>query len=575
MEGTAFLLNLVGSVALLLWGVRMVRTGMTRAFGPSLRRVLAGSTRNAASAFATGLGITVLLQSSTATALIVSSFAQRALITGAVALAIMLGADVGSALVAQIFTLRLDWLGPLLLAGGVFTFVGSKNDRVRVVARIFIGLGLMFLALRLLGQAAAPLRDSAFVMAALNGLASEPVLGFLVAALLTWLAHSSLAVVLFVMALAAAGTVGPVLALAMAVGANVGGALAPYLAQSGAPPAARRVPLGNLLMRLVGAVAVLALIEPAQRWLGRVEADPARFVVNAHLAFNLAVALVFLPLVGAVAALTKRLKPDDKVSEDPGRPRYLDPAILDTPSLALAAAARETLHLGDRVADMLERSMAVFEKNDAKLAREIELADNAVDALHEAIKLYLIQVSRTEMQEEESRRYIDVLTFTTNLEHVGDIIDKNLMELANKKIRNRLAFSAEGLAELRSFHGRVTENLKLAMNVFMARDLAMAKRLLAEKSIVRQAEFTLAEKHYARLREGRPESIETSAIHLDIVRDLKRINGHLTSAAYPILEAAGLLGATRLVESAAGAAPASEAAAPAATAPAAAPAKPA
>jgi phosphate:Na+ symporter len=566
MEGTAFLLNLVGSVALLLWAVRMVRTGMTRAFGASLRRVLAGSTRNAGAAFATGLGVTVLLQSSTATSLIVSSFAQRALITGGVALAIVLGADVGSALVAQIFTLRIEWLGPVLLAGGVFAFVGSKSDRVRVIARIFIGLGLMFLALRLLGQSAAPLRDSAFLMAALNGLAGEPLLAFLIAGVLTWLAHSSLAVVLFVMALAAAGTVTPALALAMVVGANVGGALAPYLDQSTAPPAARRVPLGNLLMRLVGAVAVLAALAPAARWISFVEADPARFVVNAHLAFNVAVAVVFLPLTGAVAALCRRLKPDDKVAEEPGKPRYLDPGILDTPSLALAAAARETLHLGDRVAEMLERSMTVFDKNDAKLLREIEEADNAVDALHEAIKLYLIQVSRTEMQEEESRRYVDVLTFNTNLEHVGDIIDKNLMELASKKIRNRLAFSAEGLAELRSFHGRVMDNLKLAMNVFMARDLAMAKRLLAEKSIVRQAEFQLAEKHYARLREGRPESIETSAIHLDIVRDLKRINGHLTSAAYPILEAAGLLGATRLVEASPNGQPASEPAAPVASA---------
>jgi len=207
---------------------------------------------------------------------------------------------------------------------------------------------------------------------------------------------------------------------------------------------------------------------------------------------------------------------------------------------------RETLAMGDIVLDMLKRALAAIEGNDMKAVKDVEKADNDVDALHEAIKLYLIRASKADMGQDDSRRYVEVLTFTTNLEHIGDIIDKNLMELAAKKIKKRYAFSPEGSAELRIFHGRVVDHMRLALNVFATRDVVLARRLLREKTTLRTAEFEATDKHFARLKEGRAQSIETSSIHLDIVRDLKRINSHLTSVAYPILEAAGELAQSRL-----------------------------
>jgi len=268
--------------------------------------------------------------------------------------------------------------------------------------------------------------------------------------------------------------------------------------------------------------------------------------VNFHTAFSVLAAIIFLPLIDPLAALCRRLLPTRPQPDDPGKARHLDANVLDTPAEALACAARETLNLGDRVADMLRQTIEVFEKNDQRAARAIEQADNVVDKLYEAIKLYLIQVSRNELSEEEGQRYIEILSFTTNLEHIGDIIDKNLMELATKKIKKRYMFSSEGMAELKAIHTHVLENVRLALNVFTTRDLSLARRLVAEKTSMREVETKAAESHYARLREGRPESMETSSIHLDVIRDLKRINGHLTSVAYPILEAAGELANTRL-----------------------------
>jgi len=546
MHGVETVLNVLGSVALLLWGVRMVRTGLTRAFGAALRRAIAACSRNRFTAFLGGIAVTGLLQSSTATSLLVSSFAGRGLIPLSIAFAVMLGADIGTTIAAQVLSFDLGWVSPLLIGAGVITFLSSEQEKARHLGRVAIGLGLMLLSLKLLAGATQPLRSAPAFMAMLQGLQDEYVIAVVVGTLATWFAHSSLSIVLLIMSFTGSGLIEPKLALALVIGANIGGALAPYMAQSGADVAARRVPLANLMTRAIVGVALLPFLGQAVDWLTLVDASTTRLPVNFHTAFNVLASLVFLPLVDVVAWACRRLLPDKPVPDDPGKPRHLDPNVLDSPAEALGCALRETLNLGDRVSDMLRQTIDVLERNDPKAVKAIEAADNAVDQLYEAIKLYLVQVSRNELGEEDGRRYVEILTFTTNLEHIGDIIDKNLMELATKKIRNRYAFSAEGMAELRAFHARVLENLRLALNVFTTRDITLARRLVGEKASLREAESRAADSHFARLREGRTESIETSSIHMDVIRDLKRINGHLASVSYPILEAAGELADTRL-----------------------------
>jgi len=546
MSGTEIIITLLASVALLLWGVRMVRTGITRAFGTELRNILRIYARNRLGAFGIGLLITAILQSSTATALLLSSFVSRGLIPLSIALATMLGADIGTAVAVQILSLDVKWLWSLLVAAGVTIFLSCNGEKAKGLGRISIGLGLMLLALIHIGMAGAPLRHSALFLSLLAGLGGEPALGFVVAILITWLAHSSLSIVLLIMSLAAAGALPGPLALALVLGANVGGAIAPLAALSGSPASARRVALGNLGARTVLALPAILFVAPTAQWLTVLTPDPGRLVVNFHIAFNLLVALAFLPLSEAIASLAIRVLPDAPTPAGDAKPRYLDFNVTDSPSDALACAMRETLNLGDRVADMLRRSLLVFERSDLRLLKEIEQADDGVDVLHESIKHYLVRVSRGELTEEESRRTAEILSFVTNLEHIGDIIDKNLMELALKKIKHRYAFSAEGHDEIRRLHAQVMDNFRLAFNVFATRDPAMARRLIAEKATIRNAEVAAIDNHYARLRELRPESIETSSIHLDVVRDLKRINSHLTAAAYPILETGAELYDSRL-----------------------------
>jgi phosphate:Na+ symporter len=434
-----------------------------------------------------------------------------------------------------------------LLAIGVGMFLGARDDKRRSLARIAIGLGLTLLALRLIGSASTELRQSPGLVTTIALLESQPLVAMIVAAILTWLAHSSLSSVILVVSLTSSGTISLPLGIALALGANVGGCLAPYIDQIAAPVAARRVALGNLIMRGSLAVVAFLCLPLAARALQPLDAiSPGHAVLAYHVAFNVITAAVFLWFVDHVARLCRQILPDVPVSGDPGEPRYLDANLIDSPTEALACATRETLALGDLVSTMLDQSLAVLERDDARLVRQIGKSDDAVDRLHEAIKLYLMRLSSAGMSEEDGRRFLEILTFVTNLEHIGDIIDKNLMELAAKKIKHKLAFSPEGLAELRQFHGRVSDNMRLAFNVFTLRDVRLARKLLAEKPLLREAEIYSTNSHFARLRAGVSQSLETSAIHLDIIRDLKRINSHLTSVAYPILEAAGELLDTRL-----------------------------
>jgi phosphate:Na+ symporter len=545
--GTTVFLNLIGGIALLLWGLHMVQSGILRAFGADLRRALGIALRNRFSAFLAGVGATALLQSSTATALMTTTFLGDGLVGLVPALAIMLGANVGTTLIVQVFSFDVSMLAPVLLGIGVVAFKNSVRTRIRDLGRVAIGLGLMLLSLHILLDTLAPAESAPNVRALLAAMTGLPILNLIFGAVAAWAAHSSVAIVLLVISLAYSSFITPVAAFALVLGANLGSAINPLLEGGGlGNPIARRLPLGNLINRAFGCALVLPFLQPAVELLGKLDANPVRLVADFHTLFNVALAAIFIVPLPAFARLLQWLLPPPAAPSDPSDPIYLDAAAIGTPSLALTSAARETLHMGDLVETMLRDTMVALMTDDRKLVSAIERMDNAVDKLHEAIKLYVTRITRESLDDREGTRAMEVIAFAINLEHIGDIIDKNLMELAAKKIKNRLHFSHEGAAELQALHRRVIENLKLALSVFMSGDVKIARQLIEEKVAIRQAERVAAENHLVRLREGRLASIETSSLHLDILRDLKRIHSHICSVAYPVLEAAGELQPSRL-----------------------------
>jgi phosphate:Na+ symporter len=547
--GSIVLLDLMGGVALLLWGLHMVHSGILRAFGSDLRVLLARALKNRFAAFAAGIGLTALLQSSTATALITSSFTAEGLVSLVPALAIMLGANVGTTLIVQVLSFNIAAAAPVLFILGLVAFRGGARSRVKDIGRVCIGLGLMLLALHILLDTLAPAENAPGVRVFMNAITGDPVLCIAIGAVVTWAVHSSVATVLLIMSLAYAHFVTPYAALALVLGANLGSAINPVFEGARRDnPASYRLPVGNLLNRLVGILLAAPLLRPITESLQGWQPDLAKATAEFHIAFNVATAVIFIGLLDPMAKMLKKLLPNRVLEADPSRPRYLDESALETPSLALADAARETLRMGDMVEVMLRKVMAAMMTNDRALVDEVSRMDNAVDGLDEAIKLYLTKLTRGSLDEREGHRAMEIISFAINLEHIGDIIDKNLSELATKKIKRRFQFSPEGAEELSAFHKRTMDSLRIAFGVFMSGDVGEARKLLAEKASLRNAELAATERHLDRLREGRPETIETTSLHLDVLRDLRRIHSHVCSVAYPVLDAAGELPALQTAE---------------------------
>jgi phosphate:Na+ symporter len=540
------LLNLLAAIALLVWSTYLVRTGMLRVAGENLRGVLSRSFSNRLRALLAGLGVTSLVQSATATCLIVASFVGKGLVGTGAALAVMLGADVGSAMMAVVFSFDLSWLSPLLIFAGVVMFTSRQDTGIGRVGRVLIGLGLITLALQLIVEATTPLTQSPAVRTLLASLPNEVLLDIVVGAVLTVLSYSSLAIVLLTATLASSSILPVNVALGLVIGANLGSGLLALIATSGASPQVRRLPLGNLVFKLGGAAIAIPLLPQAHVWLQLTGAAVHEQVVWFHLGFNLVLATLFISFTGVVGRLVERLLPEPALGADASRPRHLDPTALATPSLAISCAAREALHQADVVETMLRGIMPVIRHNDLQLAEQLRKMDDSVDELYSAIKFYLTQISREALSERESRRWTDILSFTINMEQIGDVIERVLQDVEDKKIRKNRSFSEAGLAEISHLHERLMANLRLGMSVFLDGHVRDAKKLLEEKARFRDLEREYAASHIARLQDNTAQSIETSSLHLDLISDLKRINSHLCSIAYPILDSAGVLSQTRI-----------------------------
>ncbi|MDN5928236.1 MAG: Na/Pi cotransporter family protein [Hyphomicrobiales bacterium] len=551
MSGSIVLVHLAGAVALLLWATRMVRTGVERAYGDVLRQKLRATMRNPLLSAGTGAALAIALQSSTAVTLLIGSFAGSGIVTGLSGILAVRGAEVGSALVVKILSFNLTLLVPVCLIAGTVMFRATEERSWRQMGRIVFGVGLMILSLEMMNSATEPLRDSNLLPVIVDYLSGDPITAFLLAALVTWLFHSSIAGVLLLMALAGKGIIHPELAIVMVLGVNLGSSVIAPLLTRGAPPAERVVPLGNLLMRGAGSIVMLALymvFRPKMDFLG---ADAASEIVNAHILFNVVILIVGIPLSGLVLKATEAVvalstPAELEIPAEMEELSALNKSALAHPSQALANATREVVRMCEIIEIMLRRIIELYETPDSKKTEELAALDDRVDRLHEGIKLYLAQIAPGEMSEREAARCQELLGACVKLEQVGDIIVRNMVPQVRKMLKRDIGFTPEGWRELSGFHAAVLANARLAFNLLVNRDPVTARQLVAEKDRLRDVEKETSRRHFERLREGSEQSVETSSIHLDTIRDLKQINSLLASIAYPVLEESGELSGSRL-----------------------------
>lgn len=544
MQSTIVMINLCGAVALLLFGLAQVKDGTSRAFGARLRTGLATGTASGARSFLSGLAATIALQSSTATAMMTASFVERGLVRPRMAQLVLLGANVGTAITAWVVAAGIAWLSPLLLLAGIVLYRNASATRQGGGVAL-IGIGLMLLSLHLLSNATAPMRESAALASFVTLLDNAWPVALLLSATIALVASSSLAAVVLVLSLAATGALSPALIVVLVLGANLGGAIPPVIATLGGPVAARRVALGNLIVRGAGCLIALPLAGYGAILFDLLPVGPEKLPVDAHLGFNIALAALAWPFSLPLSRLTAALLPKDP--QTTAGPRYLDMQALSTPVVALAGATREVLGVGDLVERMLLRASDAFESNDLSELSEIGALEKRVDALQQEIKVYLSKLCHGELSDDDARHSITIIDYAINLEHIGDIIEKGLTEQIGKKASLGLRFSEDGYRELRKMFDLTIDNMRVAQTIFVTRDFNLAKRMMDLKVEVRRMEKHSAAHHLERLRKGRADSLQTSSLHLDVLRDLKRINAHLVSVAHPILDESGLLSESRLL----------------------------
>ena len=539
------LIELLGSVALLLWGLRMVRTGVMRAYGTNLKRFARRSEGKIFPAFLSGLVVAALLQSSTATILISASFAGQNLIGVGSAFITMLGADVGTSIAVLIASQKFTTVAPLLLAIGVFGFIGSKENKWQNVFRAVSGLGLILFALLLISNTAGELSKFEQFKSLLEIFSNQPIFFVLLALVMTYLSYSSLAIVLLSVSFLATGVIGLNEGLYLVLGANLGSGMLPLISSWNSSVVEKTPIIANLLVRIFCIIIFYPFVEIfAQFFLSfaSMELVPALY----HLTLNLIVAVIGIAFSTQILDFTSKLELESNTDDTNSDSKFLESDDFSMPTVSLANAKRQALRIAEVSQNMVVSSLAVMRDDNEILRNEIIKNEDIVDNLFDSIKLYIARILQEELSPKESQQALNILNFTTNMEHIGDIVNNSLMDISKKKISKHIQFSKEGFSEIISIHEVVCSDYDLAISTFMSNDCELAKVLYGKKQALHKLETKSVSTHLQRIGKGVTDSLETSSMHIDVIRDYKRINSLLSSIAYPILFASGEILETRL-----------------------------
>jgi phosphate:Na+ symporter len=529
-------IELLGGVAIFMYGIQLANDGLQKRTGDHLRHWLTRMTGNRLYGLLSGTLLAAVLQSSTATVMMLVGFANTGLLSLTQTMSMLLGAGVGSTLIVQVMSFKLSQVAMLIVVGGFALLSIGKRSRTRALGRAILGFGLVFLGIQLTSEATAPLQSNLLLLQVIEALAEQPLLGMLVGAGLTALVQSSAVTMGLLLSLSFSDLVTLHAALPMVLGANLGNCIMPFVAALRGDIAGKRVAWAYVIPKASGVGLGILLLTPLTDLVASTAASTPHQIANAHTLFNVLLACAALPFLTWGAALVRWIVPkpiDDKSHRL--HVQFLDEQALDTPSLAFAQATREILRMAEMVQQMLTYIMRVFETNDREAVEIIAEQDDYVDYLEHHIKLFLTKLSRSALTDEQAARELELIAFTSDLETIGDIVDIDLVHLARKKIKKGLEFSKEGMEEIRSFHARVMENLDLSVATFTSGDAGLARKLLRHKVTIATMAQELTEAHIERLHQGLRESIDTSSIHLDLLSNLKRINSQLSNIAHPII----------------------------------------
>ena len=530
------IISLLGGVGLLLFGLRTLSDNLDNLAGARFRSFLGWVTKNRLFGLGTGALIASLLQSSSAATLLLIGLARAGIVNLNQSIYLILGSDIGTTLTVQLIAFKIFNYALLFIGIGFFIFFLSKKEKVKFFGLSLLGLGLIFLGLKMMIQEMGALKDQGWVQPLMNHVGDHALLGILLGAIFSSLLNSSTAAIGIFLAASTQNMLPIHVSVPLILGANIGTCSTVLISSIGGSIEARRIAMSHFMIKAIGVLLFIPFLYPFQYLVILSSADPGRQIANAHTFFNIILAILFFPFANTFSNLVIKFLPARTEFETFPKTKYLDRELLQTPALALSQATKEVLRMGEFVREMFQNTITVFVDDDLELAETIEKRDDWVDTLDREIKLYLTQLNQKMLSREESIREVALLSMINDLENIGDIIDKNLLELAKKKILKCFQFSSQGLSEIIELHQMVGKNYDQMIFAVEHQDQKTAQSVLQEKTAINQKERALYQAHIQRLHAGYRESIETSAIHLDVLTNLKRINSHITGIIYPLLE---------------------------------------
>ena len=528
------MLGLVGGLVIFLFGIKFGGRGLQKAAGKRLRDAVCKLTGNRLMGLITGVIVTVIIQSSSATTAMMVSFANAGIIVLHQSLGVILGADIGTTLTVQLIAFRIFDYALLIVAFGFVLFIG-RAQRYSRLGQIIMGFGLLFFGMSIMSGSVEPVKDHPAFLSFMLGVQRHPLLAIVLSAVFTAIIQGSAATIGLILTFAFQGVIDLGTAIPLVLGANIGTCATALLASLGSTAEGRRIAWAHTFFKVVGVIVLLPFLDQFTGLIAATGPSITRQIANAHSLFNVGAALVFIPFVRPWARLFRFLVKEDEAPVVTFKPVYLDQRVLDTPSLALGQATRETLRMADITYDVFSRSIDVFLKDDEALRERLIEDDDKIDTLEEAITPYLTAISQKEMSDEEAERAVSLLFIVKNLELIGDIVSKSLMDLGLKKIAVSPRFSNDALERIGEYHREIEKTFQMAIDSFASLDRKLADEVVERKSRMNVLERELHKEHLSLLRGSKDEVIETSTIFLDVISDLKRVNSYASGIAYAVL----------------------------------------
>lgn len=532
-----FVFGLMGGMGLLLYGMNMLSGGLQKIAGANLRNILSSLTQNRLVGMIIGALVTVLFQSSTATAVILVGLASASVITLRQTLGVILGADIGTTVTAQLIALKVTEISLPIVGIGAAIIFFTKRDRYQRIGQVLAGFGMLFLGLKIMADTMYPLREEPVFLHLMMTIGDIPLLAILSAAVFTSLLFSSAAAVGIIMIFAISDMVSLHSAIYLLFGANIGTTFTAILTSLGGNREAKRVAMAHFFFKVAGVLIFLPFVPQIKAFVQMLTPNVGFQVANVHTFFNIGIALIFIPFTNQMAQFLTWLVPDEKVEVDVDlKPRYLDTHLISTPSIAMGVASKEIGRVFDQVVAMVDGIRDLFEKNCPGELEKMKRAEDVVDELSTATKQYLAMVLRQPLSTPEFNRCMGLMHLCTDLEHIGDIIDKNVNRLAKKKIDHCCDFSVEGWEELTIMHARVCALTERTRDAFVQNDRETARQAIRLAPNIKRMERELRRMHLHRLAMGVQRTEETSAIHLDLINAFLGISDRVRSLAVATAE---------------------------------------